>query len=104
MTFLQEVIALEAKAMIREMRDHPMQVVLMPAPDPQHVGHMIRVVVSRPPDWYMDRFYRGKGRKTFKRHRFLDALKRVSLCAPVRGNYQTEILKYLNEKIGSNAE
>ncbi len=89
---------MEAKALIKELRDSPMLVVLLPAPDPRHVGHMIRVVVSRPPGWYMARWYAGRGRKTFKRHRFLAALQRVARCEAVRGAYQAEIVKWLEKK------
>jgi hypothetical protein len=97
-TFLDDLFQMEARALIRDLRDHPMQVVLMPAPDPQHVGHMIRVVISRPPDWYMERFYSGRGRKTFKRHRFVRALQRVAEGRPIAGAYQKDIIKFLKEK------
>lgn len=55
-----------------------MKVIIVPAPEPKHSGHKIRVVESRPPSWYMEKCYSTKGRKTFKRHRFIDALKNIS--------------------------
>lgn len=97
--FIDEVIALDAKDLLADLRDNPMLVVLLPAPDPRHAGHMIRAVISRPPDWYMEHFYDRRGRKTFKRHRFIRALERVAACAPVRGAYQTDIVKFLKERL-----
>ncbi len=99
MTFLEEIIAFEAKKMIRELRENPMLVVLLPAPDPQHTGHCIRAVISRPPGWYMDRFYHSRGRKTFKRQRFLRALQRVVEGKPVLGNYQLDIVNFIKESL-----
>ncbi len=90
--------------MIKELRDSPMLVVLMPAPDSRHVGHMIRVVVSRPPEWYMDRWYAQRGRKTFKRHRFLAALERVARGLPARGAYYAEVVEWLTEKINGGGQ
>jgi hypothetical protein len=97
--FVDEVIAVDAKDLIREVRDNPMLVVLLPAPEPMHAGHMVRRVISRPPDWYMEHFYHRRGRKTFKRHRFLAALERVAACAPIRGAYQKDIVKFLKERL-----
>lgn len=97
--FLKEVLAYEAKLLLADMLENPMIVVLMPAPEPRHSGHMVRRVISRPPSWYMDRFYRGRGRKTFKRKRFLRALQRVILLEPVLGSYQAEIVEFLMERL-----
>ncbi len=99
MAFVDEVIALDAKDLILEVRNNPMVVVLMPALDPMHVGHMVRRVISRPPGWYMEHFYHRRGRKTFKRHRFLAALERVAACAPIRGAYQKDIVRFLLDRL-----
>jgi len=92
--FLAEVLAGEARALIKALKDSPMLVGLMLAPDPRHSGHMIRVVFSRPPAWYME-IYGRRGRKTFKRHRFMAALERVARGLPARGSYQVEVLEWL---------
>ncbi len=97
--FIDEVIALDARDLIREVKDNPMLVILMPAPEQMHAGHMVRRVISRPPGWYMEHFYHRRGRKTFKRHRFLAALERVAACAPIRGAYQMDIVKFLKERL-----
>lgn len=74
--FLIDLIKFEAERMIEDLNANQMSVVLVPAPEQRHSGHMVRVVESRPPEWYMD-LYQIKGRKTFKRHRFMDALGRI---------------------------
>lgn len=74
--FLQDVYAVEAGDMIRELKQSPMRVILVPAPEARFDGHKVRAVESRPPEWYMQAYSR-LGRKTFKRHRFLRALERI---------------------------
>lgn len=74
--FLQDVFAVEAGEMIRELEQSPMRVILVPAPEARFDGHKVRAVESRPPEWYM-LAYERLGRKTFKRHRFVQALERI---------------------------
>ncbi len=93
--FLSDIHAFEAKQMLRQLQDSPMQVVLMPAPEPKHEGHCVRVVISRPPDWYMRNFYSKRGRKTMKRARLIQALKRIVAKKPIVGRYQSEVIAYL---------
>lgn len=100
-SFLDDVLAMEAKGLAKELRDSPMLVVLLPAPEVRHVGHMVRAVISRPPDWYMQRFYR---RGKCQRHRFMRALQRVAEGLAVRGRYQAEIVEYLTEKINGGGK
>lgn len=45
---------------------------LMPAPEPRHTGHMIRV--SRNPQWYRDIYH---SREHFRKDRSIDALLRI---------------------------
>ncbi len=60
---------------------HRMSVVLVPAPDPQHEGHMIRVVAERPPRWYLDIAaswgYKSKRQGRFERLHFLYMLRKI---------------------------
>lgn len=74
---LPKPITKTAAELLRDLKNNPMRVILIPAPDPQHSGHKIRVVESRPPAWYFRTCYSIKGRKTFKRHRFVTALSRI---------------------------
>ncbi len=58
-----------------------MTVVLVPAPDPQHENHMIRIVAERPPRWYLEiasRWgYDAKRRGRFERLHFLHMLRKI---------------------------
>ncbi len=63
-----------------------MRVILVDAPNPRHHGHKIRAVESRPPDWYMRHCYSKKGRKTFKRKKFIDALDNIA-----KGKHQVRV-------------
>ena len=40
--------------MYYEMQEQFLHTVLIPAPDPMHTGHMIRVVDNTNPDWYRE--------------------------------------------------
>lgn len=83
-----------AMDLVEDLKRSPMRVILIPAPDPRHSGHKIRVVESRPPRWYMEFVYPELGRKTFKRHRFIEACKRVA-----KGNVFGTIYEKLALKI-----
>ena len=44
----------ELKNMYYEMQEQFLHTVLIPAPDPMHTGHMIRVADNTNPDWYRE--------------------------------------------------
>lgn len=45
---------LAARIMLRQLNREGLEVSLMPAPDPRHSGHSIRVVENRNPEWYRE--------------------------------------------------
>lgn len=47
----------EAQIMLKELEDQQLQVVLVPAPDPRHLHHMIRQAESHNPAWYSDLYH-----------------------------------------------
>src|SRR3989338_7794172 len=42
----------DAKILLHELEENRLEVVLIPAPDPQHHGHKIRAVQNSNPSWY----------------------------------------------------
>ncbi len=46
----------EAEVMIDELKTNWLEVVLIPAPEPMHEGHMIRAVANKNPEWYRKYF------------------------------------------------
>jgi len=83
--------------LLAHLESQPMRVVLVPAPDPRHSGHKIRVVESRPPKWYLDiaarwgYWRRGQGR--FERRKLMRAINRIREGVYYGGPYEEAILE-----------
>ncbi len=64
---------------------------LVPAPEPKHECHMIRVAFERPPAWYCDlakaRGYHKNRQGLFRRYHFINALKRIQQGLDAVGYY-----------------
>lgn len=71
---------------------------LVPAPDPHHTSHMIRVQAESNPEWYREyasSYWRGNRQLNLKRSRVEKALQRV-VKGKVRGNgYEVDLLGHL---------
>ncbi len=65
----------EAIGLLRELEENQLQIGLIPAPEPKHYTHMIRVVLQRNPSWYSELYW---DYSNFRRDRSLSALKRLS--------------------------
>src|SRR5262245_39829566 len=63
-----------AAEMLGELLEHKLEVILVPAPDPKHTGHYIRVVADKPPRWFSEvarRYMRSSKRYPRPRPNFL---------------------------------
>lgn len=99
-----------AEEMLYELEGAYFEVVLIPAPDPQHSGHKVRALQSGNPKWYSvfcSRYMscRGIGRKKMKRARtFIDKRRSVSSLERVsKGEvstpYDERFIKFIRERI-----
>ena len=64
----------EANFLFNDLTDNPLNVVLIPAPDPAHSGHMIRCVDNENPSWYRELYH---SHNNFRRDLSLRALNRI---------------------------
>lgn len=64
----------EAEFLHYDLRSNKLEVILIPAPEPKHLGHMIRIVENQNPDWYRDLYW---STSYFRRDRSLAALDRI---------------------------
>jgi len=82
----KRLIRNKAKAMYAELAEHSLEVILVPAPEPKHCGHCIRVAADRPPQWFSElsgRYLYRKGRQKprpsfIKRQESLRALQEIA--------------------------
>lgn len=72
-TINSEMLA-EAESMLKELKHERLLVVLIPAPEPQFVGHMIRYVTNENPNWYKKIF---EERGYIHRHRIVNTLQKI---------------------------
>ena len=96
----------QANYLLHELENNKLKVVLVPAPDPHHIGHMIRSVEERNPGWYRELYH---SYSHFKRNRSIEAIKRIATLkdkefkirpyAPYKYDmvYRTLILERLTE-------
>ena len=56
--------------MIYELEYNRLEVFLVPAPEPAHVGHMVRAVENRNPDWYRDLCERYQSNRNSRKGRY----------------------------------
>ncbi len=74
--FLKEVVSLEAKELLQDLKNNYLHVILIPAPDPQFTEHRIRKSDGQNIKWYRD-LYWSSG-ETWKRNHTIKFLKRMS--------------------------
>jgi len=67
-----------ADYMITELREQILTVILIPAPEQKHEGHMIRCAVMRNPEWF-----RGEG---ISRKECFISLNRIRFGLPLSSN------------------
>jgi len=74
-----------ARTLLDDLRTHKHSIGLVPAPDPKHAGHKIRVVTERNPEWYSLlagrkglHKRRGRNRNGCLRKKVVRALRRLS--------------------------
>lgn len=81
----------KARGMLEDLERNFLQVGLVPAPDQQHIGHMVRAVENENPKWYRE--FVKTANYQVKRFRVVAALKRV-VGGRVRGNgYENDLLR-----------
>jgi len=71
---IRESFVGEAEYLFNDLKSNKLTVVLAPAPEPKHCGHMIRVAESQNPRWYSDLYH---SYEHFRRDRSLRALDRI---------------------------
>ena len=79
---------------LAELAASALTVVLVPAPEPRHAGHCIRVVCDRNPAWYRSLF--ASRRYGVKRGRVIRSLQRV-IAGAVPTGYAAEILSAVTD-------
>lgn len=72
---LAEEFREEAKGLLKELEENRLTVVLIPAPEPKHISHMIRAVENNNPHWYRELYH---SHWNFRRDRSIKALKRLA--------------------------
>ena len=72
--YIREAFLDEAQALYHDLKHNRLTVILVPAPDPRHSGHMIRAVESENPSWYRDLYHAAAH---FRRDRSMAALDRI---------------------------
>lgn len=75
-SFLLDVIRLEAKDLLKELKENKLEVILIPAPEQKFEGHMIRVSQNRNPDWYV-RLY-NSSKESLKRNWTIQSLSKIA--------------------------
>ena len=90
---------------LRDLDEHRLKIVLVPAPVPSFEGHRVRTIESKNPDWYshFGKLY-WKGLRSFqlKRSRVRRAMIRVKLLGIVRRNgYEVDLLEHLRKWKGA---
>lgn len=95
-----------AEVLLDELRCWWHEVILTPAPEPRHAGHMVRTVVSPPLDWYRDllaqapmpcRRHRLKPGSQLKRDRIEHALEQIAAGKPIHPTTEARLLPYLQD-------
>jgi hypothetical protein len=98
------------RSMLVELRRTRLSVVAVPAPDPRHQGHKVRVVEEQNPWWYREicsRYpSRSKSHKAnpqkhtrVKRRRILEALEKMALCQRTASSFEQDILEMAQREL-----
>jgi hypothetical protein len=64
----------DALFLLGELESNRLEVILVPAPDPKHTGHMIRAVENRNPGWYSNLYW---SYNHFRRDKSVRSLNRI---------------------------
>ena len=71
---IQNLFVEDARFLYGDLSANKLHIVLIPAPEPMHVGHRIRKVEIANPDWYSKLYHQYVH---FRRDRSLKALERI---------------------------
>lgn len=71
---IRKLYSEQANCLYYDLLANRLEVILIPAPEPQYSGHMIRSVQNRNPKWYRDLYW---SYNHFRRDRSLRALDRI---------------------------
>lgn len=74
-SFLFDLVVLEAKVMLEDLKANYLHVILLDAPIQNHQGQKIRVADNRNPKWYRDLY---SNYPSLKRNHTLASLKRIA--------------------------
>lgn len=93
-----------ARTLLAQLQSYRLRVVLTPAPDPRHAGHMVRTVTEENCDWYRDlcaEYVRPNGKTRIDRHKVERALQRIiNNKKPHNGsNYIDRLLPYIESEL-----
>ncbi|MBI5871883.1 hypothetical protein HZB88_02255 [archaeon] len=72
--YIKEAFRQDAELLLYELKINKLEVILIPAPTPQHSGHKIRAVQNKNPYWYSKLYHTYNH---FRRDRSIRALKRI---------------------------
>ena len=72
---VRDEFAAEAKYLLDELGRRRLEVILIPAPEPRHIGHKIRSVENTNPPWYRELF---RTHPSVERKNVVKALERIS--------------------------
>jgi len=92
-TFDQQAVAY---TLLQEMCEQRLEVVLVPAPEPMHCMHQVRVAVSRNPKWYRDAF---AARGYIDCRRLRTAFARMCHGYPIRWTYDFLAMQLIDQRI-----
>ena len=92
-----------AKQLLDDMAEHFQEVVLLPAPEPRHHGHMIRGAMNQNPTWYSELFERESyvRRKTVEM--VLERLSRTGTYLE-KSHYENLLRPIIDDLIEENEE
>ena len=102
---LPDPVQAVAQDLIHELAAHRLEVILVPAPNPRHCGHQIRMPVAHNPDWYRTLCQRRSSRAHPHRTRPDTAIKRqhvvrglTAIAVGKRGPYYDLLLPLVQAK------
>lgn len=87
--------------MYDEMQQQFLHTILVPAPEPMHVGHMVRVVDNQNPDWYRELCAKYPSNCKSHKNRFKPdtKIKRQSVIQFLLNPHKHKNFKYGNDLI-----
>jgi len=76
---IHKYFRLEAIDLLFDLRRHNLNVILVPAPEQRHSGHMVRVADGQNPPWYQDLFEKYSVKKNrFRRDTSIRTLEKIA--------------------------